>query len=244
MKAKVVFLVVILIGVIFTSRGSNPHGWSGENPRLAWKNWSISINAGVTSYFGDLSYYDNNLSGKFNYESEPAFSAMVNKQFTSAFGVGGQILYGGLSNENNNVSDFRTSFFEYNLQARFNIIEAINGKKVSPLGITFFAGVGQFLFRTVDYLNDGSSPVQNIHNTGVPEFVYFGGGELSYLINERVAVTTDLAIKQAQNDKLDNFSEGGDYDYYSFASIGITYRFKNLFGKKKLPNLTRYEYDY
>ena len=244
MKTKVVFSVALILGVFYTSLASNPYAWSGEKPRTAWKNWSISVNAGVTSYFGDLSHYDNDLIGKLKFESEPAFSFMINKQFNSAFSLGGQVLYGGLSNENQNITDFRTNFVEYNFQGRLNLIETFNGDKVSRFRMTAFAGLGQFIFKTVDYLSDGNVPADNIHDTGVPEFVYFGGGELSYVVNDRLVITADLAIRQAQNDKLDNVHQGGDYDYYSFSSIGITYRFKDLFGTKKLPNLTRYEYTF
>ncbi len=244
MKTITVFISVLLIGISVSSLASNPHAWSGEKKRTVWKNWSLSVNAGVTSYFGDLSKYDNDVFGKLRYESEPAFSVMLNKQFGGAFGVGGQLLYGGLSNQRSEISDFRTDFMEYNVQARLDIIDVINGPDPSDFGLTLFAGVGQFLFKTTDYTYNEGDSRRNIHSTGVPEFVYFGGGELSYALNERIAVTLDLAVRQAQNDKLDNMVRGDDFDYYSFTSIGITYRFKDLFGTHKTSNLLRNNFPY
>jgi hypothetical protein len=244
MNAKIVFLTVLFSAGIVLAHASNPHGWSGERQNKVWKNWSLSVNGGVTSYFGDLSKYDLQVPGKLKHESQPAFAITLNKQFTGAFGVAGQILYGGLKNEPTNELDFKTNFIEYNFQLRFNVIEAINGYRSSPVGFTMYAGIGQFLFKTVEYTYIEGQQFETIHNTKVPEFVYFGGGEVSYAINNRISISADMAIRQAQNDKLDHVVKGDDFDYYTFTSIGITYRFIDLFGTNKVPNLTRNDFPY
>ncbi|MCB2219787.1 MAG: hypothetical protein KQI35_05265 [Bacteroidetes bacterium] len=244
MKAKFIYSALLFLSVSMFVQGSNPHAWSGERQNRVWKNWSMSLNAGVTSYFGDLSKYDLQVPGKFKHESQPAFALTLNKQFTGSLGLAGQILYGGLKNEPTNELDFKTNFIEYNFHLRFNVIEAINGYRSSPVGFTVYAGVGQFLFKAVEYAYVEGKMNETVHNTRVPEFVYFGGGELSYAISDRFSISADMAIRQAQNDKLDNVVKGDDFDYYTFTSIGITYRFIDLFGSNKVPNLTRNDFKY
>ena len=95
-------------------------------------------------------------------------------------------------------------------------------------GLDLFVGAGQFLFSTsFNRYNDGLQ-TQARAETGTPEFVYFFGTGMYINISDRFCFTSDLSIRQAQNDNIDKYLKNGDFDYYSLFNVGITYRFGNV----------------
>lgn len=65
----------------------------------------------------------------------------------------------------------------------------------------------------------------------MPEFVYFYGAGMHYHLGDNFAITMDLTMHHAQNDRLDDLVKNNDYDYYSHFSIGLTYFFDSFKGK-------------
>jgi hypothetical protein len=53
--------------------------------------------------------------------------------------------------------------------------------------------------------------------------MYFFGAGLSYKVTDNIGITVDVAMRQAQNDYLDDFVMNDNNDYYSYLSIGGTY---------------------
>lgn len=197
--------------------------WGGEKPLNFWDHWSINVNAGYTSYFGDLSYHDTEVVGKFNYESKPAFGLMVTKHFDKKFGVSGQLLVGQLIGGDNKNSSFETDLLEYNIQARLDFIRIILPGRNPKFGLEGFAGIGHVWFKSKQLrLNEGE-PIKSSYQSNVPELVLFGGIGMHYHINDKFAVTSSLSLRHLQNDKLDQLVKNDDYDFYSYLSIGVTY---------------------
>lgn len=212
--------------------------WGGTNPVTFWDHWSINANAGVTSFYGDLSYYDGDFAGKLSNESGAAFGMLITKHFNNKFGVSGQLLFGNLKGADKNNISFTADMIEYNLQARLDFIRLILPKRNPKFGLEGFVGIGHMWFNTVQYEYDEGTPKTKSHDSSVPEFVYFFGGSLHYHFVERFAITTSLSIRQVQNDKLDNLVKNDNNDYYSYLSVGITYYIES-FLSRPLKNKAR-----
>jgi hypothetical protein len=232
-KGRIVILM-ILISPIFL----NAQDWSGKKSPSFYSAWSVNISSGFTSYFGDLSKYDQDIAKKLFHESGPGIALTLTKNIR-AFGVSGQLLFGNLKAENNYNDSFRASFLEYNIQARANIVRIIAPHADLNFGLNLYSGLGQFVFQSTRFRYFEGSEQKYINNTGIPEFVFFFGGQFTYKVSNRIEITTDLALRQSQNDKLDNLVKNNDFDYYAFTSVGLTYSIYDIFAfsRKKGNNL-------
>lgn len=221
---KSIITTAIVIKIVLLQVGIGQE-WSGETGNKLWNNWSVSFNGGLTSYFGDLSVYDQELSGKLINESGPAISGILTKQIKNVFGISGQIIYGNVKGKKNNIS-ITSKLLEYNLHARINFVNLFSSKKNHKFGFVGYAGLGNFVFRTTKIVLSEGNKETTYHQSRVPEFVYFLGGGLSYKISQYISATADITLHQCQNDKLDNTVANNDFDYYSFINIGFTYHLK------------------
>jgi len=218
---------LLIVGILFilsqTAYCLSPDEWRGSKGSILLDNWSVNIGFGLTSYYGDLSQYDLSVVNKLLNESKPACGIKLTKYFRKIFGISGQLLYGGFKSDYRPDHSFETRLLEYNLQASLDVINLIFPRNTLNYGLEAYVGTGQFIFRTSGLTNyDGRQSPETI-NTGVPEFVYFFGGGLYFNVSDRIKITADLAIRQAQNDNLDSYYAHGDFDYYSYLSVGITY---------------------
>ena len=98
--------------------------------------------------------------------------------------------------------------------------------KNHKFGFIGYAGIGNFLFNTTKITITEENHETTTHKSRVPEFLYFFGGGFSYKVSDSYSVTADLALRQCQNDKLDDVVANNDFDYYSFINIGLTYFIK------------------
>jgi hypothetical protein len=212
--------------------------WGGLKPNGFWDHWSVNANAGFTSYYGDLSYHDSEVSGKLNNESGPAYGLMITKHFNKLFGISGELIYGNIKGGNNKNISFKTQLAEYNIQARLDFIRLMFPNRSPKFGIEGHAGIGQFLFKSTKYELKGENETTNIHETGVPEFVYFYGAGMHYHVGHSFALIMEMSLHHAQNDKLDNLVKNNDFDYYSYLSIGVTY-YIDSFKTSPLKNKAR-----
>ncbi|MCF8367507.1 MAG: hypothetical protein K9G76_00600 [Bacteroidales bacterium] len=219
---KILVLISIIAGTTF-SEFAYSQAWGGKGKPGFWDDWSINGNAGLTSFFGDLSIYDTEIVDKLTKESGPALGGILTKHFSNKFAMSGQLLYGGLKGENTAKTSFEASIIEYNFHLRVNLVNLIFADNYAPVGLDVYAGAGQFLFNVTKWSVQEETTQTEVHNTGTPEFVYFFGAGAFYKITDKIGATADLALRQAQNDKLDDFSKNGNFDYYTHISFGITY---------------------
>lgn len=211
------------LAALFAPSTCFSQSWGGRGKPSFWDKWTINGNVGLTSFFGDLSLYDSDITGKLTKESAPALSAILTKRFSDKIGISGQLLYGGLKGENASGMSFEANIVEYNFHGRIELINLISPNNLSNFGIEAYAGVGQFIFKVTQWdMRDGESAV-NEHFTGVPEFVYFAGAGIYYNISDKIGFTADMALRQAQNDKLDDFNKNENFDYYTHLAFGVTY---------------------
>lgn len=202
--------------------------WNGERRSPIWDLWSVNLNAGYTSYFGDLSSYDPQFDKKLQFESGPAMGVIITKHLSNTFAISGQVLYGSMHAGHENVS-FSTKFLEYNLHGRINFVSLFDPHQPHRLSVTAYGGVGQFFFSTIKTIKEDPKPSETTHKTGVPEFIYFFGTGFNYKVSPSIGISLDLALRQCQNDRLDDYIANEDFDYYSYLSIGITYNISSFY---------------
>ena len=213
----------IIVSIVFMPLLSISQEWGGEKPQGFWDHWSINANAGLTSYFGDLSYYDADLTGKLSFESGLAGGFLLTKHVSKLFGVSGQLLYGNLKGGNNQNISFQTQIIEYNMHFRFDFVRLFIPQRNPKFGLEGFAGIGQMWFSAEQFKFNEGAPSSLKTKTDVPEFVYFAGAGMHYHLNENFAITASGSLRQLQNDKLDLLVKNDDSDYYSYVSMGITF---------------------
>ncbi|MCF8367745.1 MAG: porin family protein [Bacteroidales bacterium] len=223
-----IYIFSLLFCIPLVASAANPSRWSGEQKQTFWLNWKAGVGLGYSSYFGDLSRYDNNFIKKIQLESDLLGSFRLSKRINKSFSASGELMYGGFESDNNDQKAFKTRIFEYNLQLRWHLIKTITGNDNSPIGLDLYVGAGQFFFNSTQYSFMEGNEMKNIKSTDIPEFVFITGGSLSFKISRTIDLIADFAIRQAQNDKLDNLVKNDDYDYYSTVSIGLSYSIQNL----------------
>jgi hypothetical protein len=230
-------LVTIILSTTVLPQGCEDLSFTDKN-----RKWSVNLNGGITSFFGDLSYFDLDGWNKITAESGPAGGLVLTHYVNNWLGISGQIFAGNISGGNNVNYTFTTTLVEYNLNASINFSKLVKQYPYSKFGISGYLGIGNLLFyyKQFEYTNDNSSTIKT--SSRVPEFVFFFGGKANYKVWENLALTADLSIHQLQNDKLDNLSRSGDFDYFSYFNAGIEYYFNVRLNKpfkntaRKIPN--------
>jgi len=239
MRFKILVRIVnsCLIGIILSttsfSQGCEELSFTDKN-----RNWSVNLNGGITSFFGDLSYFDLDGWNKITVESGPAGGIILTHYVNNWLGISGQLFAGNISGGNNVNYTFTTTLFEYNLNASISISKLLRQYPYSKFGISGYIGIGNLLFyyKQYEYTNDNSSTIKT--SSRVPEFVFFFGGKINYKVWDNLALTADLSIHQLQNDKLDNLARSGDFDYFSYFNAGIEYYFR-IWHDKSIKNTAR-----
>lgn len=217
---KKIFVLIAWIVLPMVSN-SQPTDCSGSTTYLNQVLLELNLNAGITSYFGDLSIYDLSLSNKIAYESLPGFGFIATLQLTKTYGISGQFLLGNIQAKKDTIS-FHTRILEYNIHGRIDLLNFFRIRHNPDFGLEGYAGLGQF-FYTIEKEIRYSDRTENItQSVSVPEFVYFLGGGLSYRTTKYTTITLDIALRQCQTDILDDRVANGDFDYYSYISLGLT----------------------
>ncbi len=214
-------IITIIILFLFVSTGIS-QTWGGDGNIRFGDLWSVNINGGITSYFGDLSIYDTDISSKLSKESGPAFGLLISKSVSNTFSFSGQFLIGSFKARNQNLS-FETQFLEYNAKVNIDFVNMFAPNKPHNYGITGYIGVGNYLFNSTKKEYFEEKVETSTTKARVPEFVFILGGGVFYKFVDDFSVTFDIGLRQSQNDKLDSYNHGTDYDYYSYMSIGLTY---------------------
>jgi len=223
---NIAFLFVCLF-MLLLQYSAVSQNWTEDHKILAERNWLLNVNAGVSSYYGDLSVYDNNLPNKLTKESGPCLGLLITKQITPEFGISGQILGGQLFAKKENIS-IESTIYEYNINIRFNIFRMLSKASLTKLKWDVYTGVGNFVFysKKIEYFEGDNKIIE--HESRVPEFVYFVGSGISYRFNEYASIGIDYSVHQFQNDKIDITVKNDDFDYFSYLQVGFTYHLRSL----------------
>ena len=197
------------------------------------KNWSVNVNAGQTSFFGEVSLYDDELSEKLSNEGSWAYGFILSRQMTPVFGLSGQMIWGTLKGANTR-SRFEADIMEYSLNTTINLVNLLIPDNDARFFLYGKLGAGQFQFNSTLVFDDPEKPEIYVESDK-PEFLYLIGGGAFYKFNHSFEVNIEATARLVNNDKLDGSNNGkGDNDYYSYISLGITYKINNR------PRDTRY----
>ncbi len=196
------------------------------------KNWSVNLNGGKTSFFGEVSLYDDDLTEKLSKEGGWAYGIIISKKISPLFTFNGQVLKGQLKGSNTR-SNFCADITEYSFSTSFNIVNLLLPDNDAHLFFYGKIGMGQFEFTSTLSFNDAEKQ-DIIVKSKTPEFFYLLGGGTFYRISSSFDANVEMAARLADNDKLDGTSNKKDKDYYAYLSIGLTYKINNR------PRDTRY----
>jgi hypothetical protein len=196
------------------------------------KNWSVNINLGQTSFFGDVSLYDDELSEKLSNEGSWAYGFVLSRQITPVFDLSGQIIFGMLKGANTR-SQFRADIMEYTINTTVNFVNLLIPENDARFFLYAKLGAGQFQFKS-RLIFDDENKEDILVESESPEFLYLIGGGAYYKISHSFEVNLEATARLVNNDKLDGSTNKDDDDYYSYISLGITYKINNK------PRDTRY----
>lgn len=236
MKKRIINTRYVVLLVLFLPISSFAQEWGGTKPIGFWDHWSINVNAGLNSYFGDLSYYDTDINGKISNESGFGLGGLLTKHVTNKFSISGELLLGDFKGGNTNNNSFKTKFFEYSLQVRLDLIRVFISNSNPKFGIEGFAGLGQLWFNVAHKEYNEGNPISSEYKSSSPEFIYYAGLGMHYHVAERIAISSSFSLRQIKNDRFDNLVKNNDFDLYSYLSVGLTYYFSgwgSSFTKKK-----------
>ena len=236
MKANTLKGAIIGLAIgMFISPSGYSQKWGGNIPVVHLTSWSVNINGGLTSYFGDLSLKDLNVGAKLEKESGPAMSIILTRNiYKDAIGISGQVLAGKIEGRKDDIS-FSADLVEYNLHARIDFVRLFMPRKYNAFGVVGYAGGGQFLFNTKKVETNEGALKTSKQDTEVPEFVIFFGGGIYYKLNSNFGITADLSLHQCQNDRLDDYVKNDNYDYFTYLSVGVSYYINTV--KKSKANI-------
>ena len=105
-------LILLFVVCVLVPQSVNAQSWGGKRSSGFMDSWAVNANVGLSSFFGDLSSFDTEISKKITEESGPAYGLIATKYFFSdKIGISGQLLFGSLkgANSSNNMS-FEATF--------------------------------------------------------------------------------------------------------------------------------------
>lgn len=236
-KKYLIYCLLLLLNTSFVSDITYGQQWGGDFSQQNSNEWIFNINAGFLSYFGDLSVYDTDITGKLENETGSAGGIMVTKRLAKPFGISVQLLTGNLKASKKNIS-FESTIFEYSLSAYIDLISLIQIEKLKKLEFQIYGGLGNMIFKSSKFEYNEGETIRTDHEARVPEFVYYFGGGLHYNISESFGVMSSLSLRRCENDKLDVYKKLPDFDYYTYLQFGISYYLKAA-SKSSVKNKAR-----
>ena len=226
---------VILLIILFLIQGNAFGQYQKPPPKITvlLKNWSLNINGGKTSFYGEVSLYDDKFTKKLSNESSWGYGLELSRQMTPIFGLSGQLLFCSLLGSNSS-SMFKADIMEYTINTTFNFVNLLMPGNNSHFFIYGKMGMGQFQFKSRLIYNDIEKEDKLVESDS-PEFLFLIGGGIYYKISNSFDVNAEMAARLINNDNLDASSNNkNDKDYYTYLSIGLTYKINNR------PRDTRY----
>ena len=192
--------------------------------------WSITGNIGPSLLWSDMSDRSDPFSKMFSKESKLSYGLIGRKGINDIFGVNIQAIVGNMKGVRNEWSNgtptggFTSEVFftEFNANVDVDILNIFNAKGMRLINPYVKGGLGMTYYKTnvtykgVDY--DGTEKSTMI--------IPFGGG-IRMDISRRIGINLETTFSYAFTDWLDGFSTVNSEanDWYSYTSIGLTYRF-------------------
>ena len=195
------------------------------------QSWFVSINAGFSSYYGNLGVYNRDPILKLQKESKFAYGLFAGKSFNNIWGARVYYNSGGLKAQNNElqvVYDAKISNYGVQLVVQFNTL--IGGMDYIPdFAIYGIAGVGMVnskpILSSIENEDEPSQPIDSLnYETSVSSMTLNLGLGVSYAIFSQFDVNAEIVYHRSMTDELDLYVEGGK-DQFVNIRLGFIYRF-------------------
>ena len=223
-KATILTMMVLFLFQTYSYAQYDKPGYKWSN---LLKHWSVGASIGQTSFYGDVSLYDNELSDKLSKEGSWSYGFKLTRQLTPVLGLQGQLLIGQLKGKNS-VSNFEANIKQISLNFTLNFVNLLLPGNDSRFFVVAKVGLGEYVFDSRLRFNDPNQ-ADIITNPKTPEFLFLLGPAIYYKISNSFDLNADLDVQWANNDKLDGTTNNNkDDDYYTFLSVGVTYKINNI----------------
>lgn len=192
--------------------------------------WSINVNTGPSLLWGDLSDNSDPFSKMFSDERKFSYGILGRKGLNDIFGVNLQAIFGDIKGVRDEWSNGTPTggfisevfFTEINANLDVDIINIFNPTERRLINPYLKGGVGLTYFRT-DITYKGVEYSSSEQST----LVFPMGGGIRIDLSRRIGITLETTLEYTMTDWFDgystDFSEANDW--YSYTSIGLTYRF-------------------
>ena len=214
-------LILIISNKSYGQYRKPPNFWS----KLA-SNWSVSVYGGRTSFFGDVSLYDEEFNEKMSKEGSWGFGVGISRAVGPIFTLSGEYMTGQLAGSNSR-SQFNSDIMELTGNITVNLVNIFipeNNARFVPYAKL---GMGQFSYDTKLVFDDPNKADITTASKS-PEFIYLFGGGAWYVISNSFNVNLEMMGRRMDNDRIDGTTNKKDDDYYSYLSFGITYKINNV----------------
>ncbi len=259
--------VLLSVFVVFSATGIYAQQVKNTKPAKSSFDgyWYIGANGGLSLLHGDITKYRAMPDGD---NTKFGFSGYFGRQLTPVFGLRGQLGYGKFAGKEDREQYKGLPFYnksvegdwiDYSLQATFdldNLILSYNPDRL--LGVYTFIGFGNAQYRSiVTDLNDGSTRKRGYDEPNGDDGKGFGGRRIVAMVpvglgfNIRLAEKWDANIESSlrwtDTDGMDIISGGSKEiknDFYSFTTLGLTYKFgssSNINKMKKNYGMVKYD---
>lgn len=196
--------------------------------------WYLGANAGIASYFGDLSFYDLDPVNKIRHESRFVAGLTAGKSLNQWIDLEMNFDHGGMkgSNQNNDLS-FTGNFTELTLNGIISLSRIISNQAYQRFQVCLSLGAGSIFYRSTKSRISDNTYVYSVGRNssgdkkGSPGItaVFPAGILLSFDLNKSLVIRSRFAFRMPDDDLLDaHAGSTGINDRYSFAIIGFIYR--------------------
>lgn len=231
----VIWNIILIFLIVFVQQ--NVLGQYHKPPTpiktILTKGWALDANVGRTSFFGEVSLYDEEYDEKLTKEGAWAYGFILSKKLTRVFTIEGQILLGKLKGSNSR-SHFEANITEYTANLTANLVNLFIPDNQARFNPYIKLGAGQFQFSTKLVFNDANEADIETQSKS-PESLFLFGGGAYYTLSHSFDIKMEFTGRRMDNDQIDGSSSNSkDSDYYSYTSVGVTYKIFNT------PRDTRY----
>ncbi|HOI86373.1 MAG TPA: hypothetical protein PLV51_00780 [Lentimicrobium sp.] len=204
--------------------------------------WFGGLNAGVASFFGDLSIYDYSPKEKLTLESSAAAGITAGKHITKFIIAELNLTKGGLKGSNPSLGlAFNGTILEFSANGYLNFTRLVFPNSEFRTSVYAMAGTGVIAYRATKTSLSDQSVVETIgrneagdkdgHPAG--KVIFPAGISLSYQFNERWSLRSDFAYRLTTDDRLDAHAGSTSVnDRYTILMVGMRFMLRPL---RKIP---------
>jgi len=204
--------------------------------------WFIGVNGGITTFWGDIKFNSFWPSTKMQ-ELQAGSGIVFGRTFSPALKLNSEISFISLKGKQEVLADtigFKTQVLSFAIKGAINPI-ALLTKKETRLSFYIESGAGIMGWKNLTQNYSNGDTLSNLGWTNSnKEFGFYipAGIKIEYQITPTISTYFNSNYNLVFSDLIDGISSG-NYDSYSFTTIGINY---HLGKQKTTPKLLPYNF--